>query len=166
LRAPAWDLLAVFLLFSAQFTNFLLARGYGFLHIEILAAFGLLILFAAFVVLVIALRAEIFRPIVFVILVWVVLDNEFELHLPRALTFHLGSEIATVLDFLVFFLPTAVVAWVLRAHVSKIVAAVFCVVVLSSAILPHPRFEAVTVVEQEQAATTDRGPIIHIILDQ
>jgi len=159
-------LLAVFLVFSARFTNFLLGRDYGFLHFEIFAAYSLLLLFAALVALVIALRAESFRPLVLVVLVGVAFGTEFDLHLPRALTLHLTPEIATALDFLAFFLPAAVVAWILRAHISKIVAAVFCVVVLSSAILPHPRFEAVTVVEQEQAATTDRGPIIHIILDQ
>ncbi len=165
-RASAWDLLAVFLVFSARFANFLAGRNYGFLHMEILAAFGFLLLLAALVVLVIALRAEILRPFALVILVVVALHTEIELLVPEALTSHLAPEVATAVESMAFLLPAAVIAWVLRAHISKIVAVVFGVMVLSSILLPQPRFEAITVVEQEQVATTDRGPIIHLILDQ
>jgi hypothetical protein len=85
---------------------------------------------------------------------------------PEALTSDLAPEVATALESLTRLLPAAVIAWLLRAHISKIVAAVFCVIVLSSIFLPRPSFEAFRVVEQEQVATTDRGPIIHLILDQ
>lgn len=165
-RAPAWDLLAVFLVVSVRFVNFLLGRNYGFLHIEILAAFGLLLLFAAFVVLVIALRAEFFRPFVMVVLVAAAFHTEISLLVPKALTAQLTPNLATAANILVLLPPAVFIAWALRAHISKIVAAVFCVMVLSSIILPRPRFEVTSVVEQEQIATTDSGPIIHLILDQ
>ena len=158
--------MAIFLVFSARFANFLSARDYGFFHLEILAAFGLLLLLAAPVVLVIALRAESLRPLVLAVLVVVALHTEIELLVPEALTSYLTPEVTTAVETLALLLPAAVIAWILRAHISKIVAAVFCVMVLSSIILPRPRFEAITVVEQERVATTDRGPIIHLILDQ
>ena len=165
-HASAWDLLAVFFVLSARFANFLADRDYGFLHMEILAAFGFLLLLAALVALVIALRAESLRPFVLVILVVVALHTEIELLVPEALTSHLAPKVAMALESMALLLPAAGIAWVLRAHISKIVAVVFCVMVLSSIILPRPRVETATVVEQEQVATTDSGPIIHLILDQ
>jgi hypothetical protein len=165
-HASAWDLLAIFLVFSARFADFLAGRDYGFLHMEVLAAFSFLLLLAGLVALVIALRAETLRPFVLSVLVVVALHNEIKLIVPEALTSHLVPEVTTALQSMVILLPTAALAWALRAHISKIVAAVFCVMVLSSIILPKPPFKANTVVEQEQVATTDRGPIIHLILDQ
>ena len=117
-------------------------------------------------VLVIALRADSLRPFVFAVLVGITLDNEFELHVPTALTFNLAPEIVPALEFLALWLPVIVVTWILRTHISKIVATVFGVMVLSSIVLPHPRFEALSVVVKEEAAETDRAPIIHLILDQ
>ncbi len=155
-----------FFVFSARFANFIADRNYGFLHIEIFAAIGFLFLFAALVALVIALRADSLRPFIFAVLVGIALDYEFELHVPNALTFNLAPEIVPALDFLALWLPVVVVAWILRTHISKIVAAVFGVMILSSIVLPQPRFEALEVVEKDQVAATDRGPIIHLILDQ
>lgn len=159
-------MLAVFFVLSAPFTNFLAGRGYGFLHMEILAAFGFLLLLAALVALVIALRSESLRPLVLVVLVVAALHTEIELLVPEALASRLAPKVVTALESMALLLPAAVIAWVLRAHISKIVAVMFCVMILSSIILPRPRVEATTVVEQEQVATTDGGPIIHLILDQ
>ena len=163
-KAAAWDTLAAFMLFAAPFANFLAVRDYGFVHVEVFAAFSFLLLLAAGVALIVALRPDSLRPIVFTLLVIMVFYGEIEM--PRALASRLSPVMEEALKFLALFLPVATVMWCLRAHIGKIVATAFGVMVLSSVVLPRPPVERITLLEQDQAPTTERGPIVHLILDQ
>ena len=173
-QEAAWDLAAAWLISLAPFSNFVSSRGYDILRLDVFLASGFLILLAAAVAAVIALRPDTLRPLIFMVLVIVLLHKENAFFLPVGLNSLLadlaGPNLVPGLSAIIYILPTTILFWLLRNKLSIVLMVAFGTMVVASVAQPQKSIESVTVVEQSppivQIAGDKPPPLLHLIIDQ
>lgn len=170
----AWDIVAVTLIPLAGFANFISFRGYDAMRPEVLLVAAWILIFAVGIAIVIALRPDSFRPLVFLALVAGFLQAADAVVLPQGVSHWLidvaGPERFGTISWAIYLVPLAIVFFLLRDKLSQILSAAFGAMVVASFVVPHEPPTAITIVEQDVPPVALAGekppPLLHLIVDQ